>query len=257
MTYSPSYRRILHKMGYYDYQQGLIFRHLNQENGWDNHLERCRSYILKAVDIIRPEKVTILGSGWLLELPLAELAERTSKICLIDVIHPPEVKEQVKKLKNVELREDDVSGGLISYLWRHTRNRTFLNKLHSLQEIKIPEFRLTDPGMIISLNIVTQLESLPLKLLSKKSKVTDEEYFSFRKKIQDNHLKLLRKFRSVLITDTYEVTTTRDGKSTSEATLIADIPEGTHKEEWQWDFDLRGSDYVTRRSVFKVMAIIL
>jgi hypothetical protein len=226
MTYSQPYRRILHKMGYYDYQQGLIFRHLAQENGWNSHLEKCRSFILKVYDIIKPDRITVLGSGWLLELPLAELAERTDRIYLIDIIHPPEVREQVKKLKNVELREEDISGGLINEVWKKTSNHTFLNKLKTLQEIKIPEYSLTNPGLVISLNIITQLESLPAKLLSKKARITDEEFFSFRKKIQDNHLKFLKKFNSVLITDACEIITARDGNSSADQTLIAYIPEG-------------------------------
>ena len=67
-------------MGYYDYQSGLIYRHLNQESGWDSHLEKCRSYILRAIDKHKPGKVTVLGSGWLLELPIAEIVEKTGKI---------------------------------------------------------------------------------------------------------------------------------------------------------------------------------
>ena len=70
-------------MGYYNYQNGLIYRHLNQEGGWDSHLERCRSFILEGVGFYKPGKVTVLGSGWLLELPFAEMVERTGKICLV------------------------------------------------------------------------------------------------------------------------------------------------------------------------------
>jgi hypothetical protein len=257
MTSSQSYRRILQKMGYYDYQHGLIYRHLNQGNGWLRHEKRCRDFILKAADLYLPEKITVLGSGWLLEIPLAELAERTKHICLVDIVHPPAVRNQVKKLKNVELSEQDISGGLIDEVWRKAGKRTFLNKLKSLEDIEIPEFRLEDTGMVISLNIMTQIEALPLRMLGKKAKAGEEDLYNFRKKIQESHLKFLEKHKSLLITDTAEIFTDSSGNVSGVKTVLADLPEGTLKEKWRWDFDLKGSDYNKKRSVMEVSAIIL
>jgi hypothetical protein len=257
MTYDQSYRRILQKMGYYDYQHGLIFRHLKQDNEWNRHLENCRNFILHAADIIKPEKITVLGSGWLLEFPLAELAERTENICLIDILHPKEVVEQVGQLKNVELVEEDVSGGLIREVWLKAGKRTFLNKLSFLENIRIPEFNLEDPGMVISLNILTQLESLPVKFLRKKAKVSESDLSNFRKKIQESHIRFLKKHKSVVITDTHEVFLKTTGSITDIKTLIADLPDGIHKKSWRWDFDIKGLDFNTKRSVFEITAIIL
>jgi hypothetical protein len=257
MITSPSYRRILHKMGYYDYQQGLIYRHLNQGNGWQNHEKRCREFILKAAEIYHPEKITVLGSGWLLDLPLSELAEKTKHICLIDIVHPPAVREQVREFKNVELSEQDISGGLINNLWKATGKRTFLNKLRSLEEIEIPEFKLDNPGMIISLNILTQLESMPLRMLSKKAKTGEADIFNFRKKIQESHIRFLEKHKSLLITDTAEIFTDSRGNVTEVKTVIILLPDGTFKETWRWDFDLKGTDFNMKRSVMEVSAIIL
>lgn len=254
---SPSYRRILNKMGYYDYQQGLIFRHIKQGVGWQNHEKRCREFIIKAADLCHPEKITVLGSGWLLDLPLAELADRTKHICLIDIVHPPEVREQVEKFKNVELSEQDISGGLIDNVWRIAGKRTFLNKLRSLKEIEIPEFSLENPGMVISLNILTQLEAMPLRLLEKKAKVEETELMNFRKKIQESHLRFLSRHKSVLITDTAEVITHSSGKISEVRTIVTDLPDGSLKDKWRWDFDLKGSDFIQRRSVIEVSAIIL
>jgi hypothetical protein len=166
MPYPASYKRILHRMGYYDYQQGFIFRHINQDKGWDEHLQRCRTFILKAVGIVNPSKVTVLGSGWLLELPLAEMSERIDMINLVDIIHPPEVIAQTATLKNISLIEEDVTGGLIEEVWKKAGKRTFLNKIDTLKMIRIPEYQPNeDPGMVISLNILSQMESLPVRLL--------------------------------------------------------------------------------------------
>jgi len=258
MTLCPEYRRILHKMGYYNYQQGLIYRHLNQDNGWISHEKRCRDFILKALDFYKPVKVTVFGSGWLLELPLAEISERVESISLVDIIHPPEVIEQTAGLKNVQLFEEDVTGGLIEEVWEKAGNRTIFNRLSSLGSISIPEYQpATDPGFVISLNILTQLETLPEKLLRKKSIAAEKDFMNFRKEIQQKHIRFLQKYNSVLISDIAEVFRKKGSDSFQNMTLAADLPEGKAREEWIWDFDLSGTDFNQKKSVFKVIAILL
>jgi hypothetical protein len=245
-------------MGYYDYQQGLICRHLNQRGGWDSHLERCRSLVLRALDMHKPDKVTVLGSGWLLELPLTEMIERTGKVVLIDIVHPPGVYSQTAGMDRISVVEQDVTGGLIEEVWKKAGTRTFLNRLPSLNQIIIPEYHLDeDPGMVISLNILTQLEFLPLKLLRKRSKATESEFLRFRENVQKNHIGFLMQHRSVLITDVAEVFTEASGNTAEEKTALIQMPAGKVSEEWTWDFDLIKSDYNKKRSVMKVFAAIL
>ena len=258
MVFDESYKRFLNRLGYYSYQHGFIVRHINQETGWNSHLEKCRNFIIKALEFYKPGKVTVLGSGWLLELPLAEMLEKVKRVCLIDIIHPPEVVKQVSNLPGIELRTEDISGGLIDEVWRKTSGLSFFKKLNSINDIRIPDYLLdSDPGMVISLNILTQLETLPVKYLIKKSKVEEVEIIRFRKEIQNNHLNLLKKYKSILITDLTEVFTDNSGSVSEQKTVLIDLPEGKHKEEWTWDFDLKGSDYYGKRSVLKVAAIII
>jgi len=257
MTHSISYRRMLNKMGYYNYQNGLIYRHINQHGGWEKHEEHCRGFIIKALDFYKPEKVTVLGSGWLLELPLAELTERTGKICLVDIVHPPDVINQVRCCKNVELIEQDVTGGLISEVWQKTGKYSFFSKLHSLEDIIIPEYKPDgDPGMVISLNILTQLESLLIDFLKKRTKIKDGEASQLRTKIQKKHIDFLTRYSSVLITDYAEVITTRSGNIKTIPTLLTDLPPCRVSEEWIWNFDQTGADFYNSRSQFKVIAVI-
>ena len=258
MAFGESYRRILNKLGYYNYQHGFIFRHLNQQTGWNSHLEKCRNFIIKALEVHKPLKISVLGSGWLLELPLAEMLEKVNKIFLIDIIHPPEVTQQVSNLPGVELKTEDISGGLIDEVWRKTSRLPFFKKLKSLDDLTITEYTPdSDPGMVISLNILTQLETLPVKHLMKKSKVNEEELIRFRKEIQNKHINFLKKHKSVLITDVDEVFTDRSGNISEKKSVMTSLPDGIYKEEWTWDFDLMGSDYYGKRSVFKVAAIIM
>jgi hypothetical protein len=258
MSHNESYRRILNKLGYYNYQQGLIYRHLKQGSGWNTHLENCRTFILRALDYYKPHKVTVLGSGWLLDLPLSEMLENTESINLIDIVHPPEVINQVSYLKKVTLSEMDITGGLIKEVWEKAGKRSFLNRLRTLENITIPEFDFPDnPGMVISLNILTQLEILLVEFLNKRAGISKEEYQIFRAAIQKKHLDFLVRYKSVLITDVTEVFTDKSEKITDIHSLLIDLPEGLYKEEWTWYFDLKRSDYYKKRSIYKVVAIIL
>lgn len=256
MTHSLQYRRILARMGYYNYQNGLIYRHLNQDGGWESHQENCRRFILKTLDFHKPEKVTVFGSGWLLDLPLAEIAERTKNVCLVDIIHPPDVVRQVTAFKNVELTELDVTGGLIAEVWQKCRKYFFLNKMRSLEEIIIPEYKpVSDPGMVISLNILTQLDYLLILFLKKRSKISEHEFNLFRSEIQKKHIDFVMKHRSVLITDYAEVITSRSGRINTAPTMLTELPDCNNKEEWIWNFDHKGTDLYNSRSQFKVVAI--
>jgi hypothetical protein len=258
MAHSPAYRRILYRMGYYEYQHGLIYHHLKEEGGWNNHLKRCRDFILKAVEHYKPSVVTALGSGWLLDFPLREIVDTVAQINLVDIIHPPEVRNQVAGMKNVVLKEDDVSGGLIEEIWRKAGHRFFFNKLKTLEEIEIPEYQPEfETGLVISLNILTQIESLPIMLLKKRTSVGEQSYLNFRNEIQQKHINFLKKNKSVLITDLTEVVTEDSGKVSEIRSVLTELPRGSKREDWTWDFDLRKSDYFRKKSVFTVAALIL
>ena len=245
-------------MGYYNYQNGLIYNHLSQKGGWDSHFEHCRNFIMRALDLYKPQKVTILGSGWLLELSLAEMIEKTKKVCLVDIVHPPDVMDQAGSLKNVELIEQDITGGLIEDVWQETGKYSFFKKLRSLENISIPEYSQEgDPGLIFSLNILTQLESLLIDFIKERSKIREEEFTGFRAEIQKKHIDFLKKHESVLITDLSEIITDNSGRVTEEITMLTDLPAGKYREEWIWNFDYARSDFHTKRSVFKIVGIVM
>jgi hypothetical protein len=258
MSLDETQRRILHRLDYYNYQHGFIVRHLKQGTGWDAHLEKCRRFILKSLEIHKPAKVTVLGSGWLLELPLAEIIEKVENVYLVDVVHPPEVIQQVSKIPAVKLLTEDVSGGLIEEIWKKTSKLPFFRKLDSLKEITIPEYKPDfDPGMVISLNILSQLEVLPLRYLTKKSKADEVELKAFRKEIQYKHVNFLKRYKSVLITDLTEIFTDKSGNKSEKVSIITELPAGQYRDDWTWDFDLLGSDFHGKRSVMEVAAIII
>jgi len=258
VAFSESYRRILYKFGYYSYQEGLIYRYIKQKGGWDDHLAKCRSFILKAVERIKPEKVTVLGSGWLLDFPLAELMEKGLNITLIDLVHPPDVKKQLEGNRMVRLLEDDLTGGLIEEIWKKAGTLPFYRKLQSPESINIPEyFPEGDPGLMVSLNLLSQLDVLPLKILKRKSSFSEEDILRLRSEIQAKHINMLKNYSSVLITDVEEIYLERDGIEYGEKTVVVQLPDAEYREEWVWDFDLTHTDYYRKNSVLKVVAMIL
>jgi hypothetical protein len=244
-------------MGYYNYQNGLIIHHVNQKGGWEGHQEHCRNLIEQAMKLYKPEKITVLGSGWLLDLPLAEMIGQSKKVRLIDIIHPPDVISQVGSYRNVELIEQDVTGGLIEEVWQKTSKYSYFNKMRSLEDIIVPEFNCDgDPGMVISLNILTQLESLLISYITKKSRIKEEDIDLFRSEIQKKHIDFLRKHISVLITDFAEVITNRTGGVRNIPTLLTDLPVSQFREEWTWDFDHTGADLYNSRTKFNIVGLI-
>jgi len=243
-------------MGYYDYQSELIYRRLSQGDEWDSHLAKCRGFIKKAIQHFNPSHITVIGSGWLLDLPIAELIEEYFRVTLIDIIHPPDVKEQTSGVGNIELVEIDATGGLIEEVWKKTGALPLLRRSTSLSDIVIPEFEAVgDPGMLISLNILTQLEVRILEFIKKRIKATEEELLKFRTTIQEKHINYLKKHDSVLITDYAELVTSKNGETNTVATLLTSLPDSRLRDEWIWNFDLHGSDYYSNRSVMKVVAI--
>jgi hypothetical protein len=177
---------------------------------------------------------------------------------LISHLSSPEVRSQINELKNVVLKEEDVTGGLIEEVWHKAGHRSFLNKLRDLDDITIPVYHPSyETGLIISMNILTQLEELPVKLLKKKSVAGDESFLTFRKSIQKNHISFLKQHDSVLITDISEVITEKSGNIIEKQSVLVQIPQARFKEEWTWDFDLKDSDYYSKKSIFKVSAILL
>jgi hypothetical protein len=258
MARSELQKQILNKFGYPRYQWGLIYHYSEQSEGWNKHLANCRQFILKAIDFYKPEKVTVFGSGWLLDVPLAEMLEKNLKVTLVDIVHPPEVISQVNSLKNVELIEKDATGGLVEEMWGKCRKITAFSKLHTLNDIIIPELTLdADPGLVVSLNLISQLDVLPVRFLRKRARVPEEQFEKFRIAVQQKHIDFLSKHPSVMITDTTEVYINKPDNSYDYQWVVADLPEGKYKEEWTWDFDLDKSYSHEKRSVLKVVALIL
>lgn len=252
MSFSPVNKRILKKMGYLADQDGIIYRYLREQGGWDSHLLNCRDYIIKKVSKHNIKEITILGSGWLLDVPLEELSEICEKVTLLDIHHPPQTVKKVKDLANVKLVIDDITGGLIEEVWRKHKKKIF-----DPDAIEVPIYKLNfDPGLLISLNILTQTDTILNDFLINKTRLDIQQHRRFRERIQSAHLELLKSYPHLLITDFEEELIDIDKDSVIETNrlLFTDLPDSGNGEEWSWIFDSSGEYYRRKRVIFKVVA---
>ena len=245
-------KRLLKNFGYHADQQGIINRYLRERGQWDTHLWRCRKYINETVQHYKPEIVTVLGSGWLLDIPLEELAGRCRKVNLVDMLHPRQVKHKVSEFSNVELHEQDISGGLLKEIWRSYKEGKDINS------ISIPLYEPGfEEGMVFSVNILTQLDSLPADYLVRKKVMTYKELRPLRQGMQSSHIRYLENTDSVLISDYIEYLKTENRVVERNELLFSSLPRGKRVEEWIWEFDNSGNYYTGKRVSFGVRAIDL
>lgn len=221
-------------------QEGIMKRYLREKDNWTSHLDNTKQFILHAFEESNPKTVAILGSGWLLDLPIEKVAERFKKVVLVDVYHPAQIRKKMEKFKNVSLFETDLSGGGIKYCWK-LRKR----KEEHLSKYILDDFKPEDPELphnvdaYISLNLLNQLDILLVDFLKRSNeRVVEAEIRRFRKKIQQFHLDWITKKPGCLITDVEEISTDDEQKTTTDKLVFAKFPSAIRSEEWTWDFDL-------------------
>jgi hypothetical protein len=89
-------------------------------------------------------------------------------------------------------------------------------------------------------------------------KYTDEEVRLFRKRIQENHLELLKSGHSCLICDREEITLDQKNKVVStKIPIYAELSDDKKKREWKWHFDSGGVFNQNYKTEFTIAAFEL
>ncbi|NQU61050.1 MAG: hypothetical protein HQ512_07955 [Rhodospirillales bacterium] len=174
--------RHLKDMGYVKELIAIGARHRRCQDAWADHLGLCKKVILDAAKGIKPDKVTILGSGLLLDIPIDALSKTFGEVVLVDIFHMPEIKKCVKPMKNVRLEAIDVTGVV---------EATFEHALEgALPPAKADAGWLADSDLVVSANILSQLPLLPMDWVKDKG-YGEEKTEAFARRIIDHHLELL------------------------------------------------------------------
>lgn len=251
--------RILRRMKYISDQQGIMERYIEEYDGWKFHLENTRSFILECVQKNSPVSVVIMGSGWLLDVPLNELIHICKHIYLADIWHPRQVRAMVEKYQNCSLIYTDLTGGIVSMVYKLVRSYRKTGKREPLSSFSFskPEFPDKDAYMI-SVNILNQLDIILMDYIKRFIKYPEEEIIEFRKRIQENHLGLLKPGHSCLIVDREEIISDSKNQIVErKKPVYAELPEGIRRKEWKWEFDQGGVFNKGNKTEFNVTAIEL
>lgn len=248
--------KIIRRMGYVRDQEGIMNRYLREVSNWKTHLLKTRQFILDSFRDPAIKSVAVLGSGWLLDVPLEELRPRFEHIYLVDIFHPPQIRKKTASMENVELLEIDLSGGAIHQLWQLGKNKTKPVRGSVLDQISLqhPLTQIT-PDAVISVNLLNQLDSLLCDFLSKQSYFQQEEAGLFRSALQEFHIQWITGTPGCLISDVIEKSKDKKGNSSSKSLLYTTLPEGIRRASWTWEFDSQGTYQANTLTSMEVKAV--
>ncbi|OFX88266.1 MAG: hypothetical protein A2W99_09950 [Bacteroidetes bacterium GWF2_33_16] len=230
---------MLQKMQYLSDQQGIIRRYMREKEGWDLHLENSKRFILESSKSKIKGKVLVLGSGWLLDCPIDELSRDYKEVILADINHPKQIIKKTKHLANVQFIKDDLTGGLIEFIYRNIKpgKKYLLNSF--ITEIKSFSYAIPDDiDFVISLNILSQLSIIISDYLKTMSLFSQNELNEISAVINQSHTISLPKNKTCLICDFEEELFDEDDKLIGVNPLIfSNLPLGNFSEKWKWKFD--------------------
>ncbi len=250
--------RIIRKMGFVRDQDGIMNRYLAESASWNHHLEKTRGFIAGSFKETGAGKVAVLGSGWLLDVPLDALRQRFGQVCLVDIHHPPQIRKKIAGMDGVELVEEDLSGGAIAQVWKLLKQyKSALPAERLLEEISLrAPLAGMEPDAYVSVNLLNQLDILLCDYIRRKIPFQQEHADSFRTAIQAFHLKWITTKAGCLVTDTTEHRIPHRGNdSSSKRLLYTDLPGGIRRDSWEWDFDTRGTYHPGSRTRMEVQAV--
>lgn len=239
------------KQKYRNDQQGIMRRYLRESKQWDEHLKQTQRFILSCLGGKTYNKIAVLGSGWLLDVPVEEMLSQTHELHLFDAVHPKQVVHKYKTNKKLVFVTKDLSFGLIQEAVRCKNNKEFMSALAALA----PEALFAGYDLVISVNLLNQLDNLLIEFLRSRFSLSREQEEQIRQKVQENHIKSLPKGKSCLISDWIELSEDLSGGEITEKPLIySRLLETENYQSWDWVFDTHKMYRAKTKTTFKVRA---
>jgi len=238
-------------------------RFFREEGGWNSHLENTKQFIIKAIENTDLKRIAILGSGWLLDVPIENIVRKFEKVYLIDINHPVQIQQKTANYKNVELIEADISTAIeptynFVNSYKKPQLRPQLNDLITAIELNSQFFLsdIFDSTYIISVNLLNQLDILISDYVKKFSIFNSTEIIELKRVIQNKHLSFLKQSKACIISDYEELLYNSMTQHEQTNSLVyIDLPDGKRQEKWQWEFDTTESYYPSHKTIFNVIAI--
>jgi hypothetical protein len=221
---SPSLRALGYLEETLDMRRRARLNHLD----WQMHLDNSRHFMLTCADrCTARQKVVILGSGLLLDVPLDELTSMFSRVELKDVVCLPEVRRQIRGYRNVTFIEHDVTGLAVQ-----------LNHgITSLPDIPPPAGH-DEADLIVSLNILSQLWVVPRAFVGQHVRQLDPaDVDDWCARIVAAHYDHLRSHPGnvCLVADFEALKRDRSGGIVSRMTTVYGLALPPAEEIWTWN----------------------
>lgn len=200
---------------------------------WAPHLSRCQDALLASVDACRQRRIAlVLGSGPLLDLPLAELSRRFEAVWLVDLVHPLAARWQARRYGNVRLIEHDVTECLGDLLHGQPLDPDRLAG-------RVPGRFLDEPRIdwVASLNLLSQLPNPARRWLRRhQPQLSKETIRAGTDALMGNHLAYLARFRApvCLVSDLEQFTLAADGGIVEQTDLTSLLEGWRIDAEWRW-----------------------
>lgn len=244
------------RMGFIPSQAGIMRRMLREEGGWQSHLEKTCDFIQQAVKEQTPKSIRILGSGWLLDIPMKYLIDHCERIVLTDISHPNQIINRYSVFKSVEFETVDLTGGIVNLSYNlKKKSFSFDNFLHQIESSTSMSF---GEDLIVSVNLLSQLSVILTDYLTKKLNLSTSQVASIAEAIQKKHLEMLPLGKSLLIADYEEEYYDEENKLIgSKPTIYTTLPKGNGNKEWIWNFDSKMMYKEDCKTIQRVMAIRL
>jgi hypothetical protein len=230
-TPCPQYVRHM----YYLYEViAMRSRHRRNRAAWQPHLDNTRRFVLAAAERCQHRsKAVILGSGLLLDVPLEELSSMFREVVLLDIVFLPEVRRKTRQCGNVKLIQHDVTN--------------MAKRLHESIQCGRPELPAAAPavpeldgntGLVVSLNVLSQLWVMPRAYALRKLRGLDEEQVDdWCRQIVESHYAFLLTLPCTvgLVADMEFVKRDRKGAIISQGSTIAGLTLPKPDASWTWN----------------------
>lgn len=234
---SPPFRAL----GYLNEALDMRRRARRNHAAWQPHLDRTRRFVLSAAEqCSNKQHIVVLGSGLLLDVPLAELSALFGQVTLKDVVCFPEIKKQISRHHNVSFVEHDVTG-LAEHLFQERQHA-----IHCLPEGAHPE--LADDrgaGLVVSLNLLSQLWVVPRAFIGQRlGHLEPEQVDDWCARIVEDHYAGLRSLSSdvCLVADYESVKRDRTGNVISRGSTIYGLDLPKPDDSWTWNIAPLGAE---------------
>jgi len=242
----------LRRLGYSSDQAAIMRRYIREQQGWKAHLENSRQVIIESLLQRKAKTVRILGSGHLLDTPVDEILKYCHRLVLTDIIHPPQVVHRLSGVSSVSFETVDLTGGLVDFIaQRHARKLAFFELDNFIRKITLPVF---DDDLVVSLNLLSQLNDIPMTYLIRRGKLSSEQLHELSVLIQQRHVDLLPVGRTLLVSDYEEEYYSDSGNLVGvKPTVFVKLP-GNAIREWSWQFDTQMTYHEDYNTVLRVTA---